>query len=272
MISLIHCLIAIWVVFTITCLGFCLEAHLRYHHKRGIDAEEDFHGRYKYFVQAIYDHDQQPIGYELLLREYDQSRQAWYLPTNIVFFPLSKMIAAIQALMPRLTGRTQLLGLNMTVNQLTDFRAAYFFRWVVGITGSAHEQISIEVDAHELIATNWVQRLVIRRLLAQAPARIKFMIENVDSSRQMYRKLRPFLTHSDYLKFNATAFNKSADHWIDVTLAQWQSRLEAYGVVPIVGKVEEPGQMQLADQLQINYRQGYGYGHPQDLDDLVTTN
>lgn len=256
-------LLITWLLFTLVCLLFCLEARLRYQSKRGIDAEADFGGRYKYFVQTIYANEQ-PVGYELLLREVDPTTGKWHLPANVAAFPLSMVIAAVEEVPPRLTEQTKQLGLNLTVTQLTDFRAGYFFSWLLGVTGRV--EIDIEIGAQELLAANPVQRWVIRRLMtSQRGKRLKFTIEDVDSSRQQYRKLRPFLAATDYLKFNATAFNKSANHWIDVTLAQWQRRLADYEVEPIVGKVEEEGQMALADQLKIDYRQGYGYGKPRDL-------
>lgn len=91
---------------------------------------------------------------------------------------------------------------------------------------------------------------------------VKVTIEDVDSTQRTYVMLRPFLPYIDYLKFNINSFEKSANHWIDITLAQWQRRAEKYGIVATVSKVEEADQVQLADQLGISLRQGYAYGQP----------
>ena len=37
----------------------------------GIDEDKDYTSKYQYFVQAIYDENDQLSGYELLIREYN---------------------------------------------------------------------------------------------------------------------------------------------------------------------------------------------------------
>lgn len=257
----------VFLIFTVICLAVCVEAHFRYKNKRGIDSEKGFSGKYEYFVQAVYNHEQVVSGYELLLREFDQQSKEWRLPRNVAYFPLSKMIYAVQGLMPKLTGEIRSLGLNMTVDQLIDFRAEYFFKWLLGVVEK--QQIIVEIDAQNIAQSSFFQRRTMRRLLqiVKLP-RVKVAIENVDSTHKTYRLLQPFLPNVDYLKFNATAFEKSSNHWIDITLAQWQRRLKRFAVTPIVGKVEDQHQVGLADQLQIELRQGYAFDRPQSLDEL----
>lgn len=45
----------VFVTFTIICLAFCIEAHVRYRTKRGIDDDQGFDSRYEYFGQPVYD-------------------------------------------------------------------------------------------------------------------------------------------------------------------------------------------------------------------------
>lgn len=250
-----------FVLFSLVCLAFCIEAYIRYRPKRGIDDERGFASKYEYFGQPIYDHHGQLYGYELLLREFDPGAEKWRLPSDAVNFPLNRMVAAISEIDPYLTTTTQVVALNMTVSQLADFRAAYFFRWVRGRIGN--RRLSIEVAATDICRSSHAQRRRMRSLLKLLDQlHIKVTIENVDSTWQTYIRLKPFLPYIDYLKFDAQAFNKTADHWIDVTLAQWQRRVRAYEIIPIVGKIEEPQQAQLVDQLKISLRQGYVYGQP----------
>lgn len=81
----------------------------------------------------------------------------------------------------------------------------------------------------------------------------------------MYQKLQRFLPGVDFLKFRIDAFKKSENHWIDITLAQWQRQAQAKNVKIVVGKIETPIQVELANQLAIPLRQGYAYGQPVTL-------
>lgn len=251
----------VFVAFTIICLAFCIEAHVRYRTKRGIDDDQGFDSRYEYFGQPVYDQRGKVYGYELLLRAFDSQNHRWYLPTDVIDFPLSRMVYAVSEIDPYITSKIKVLALNMTVNQISDFRAEYFFKWAQGMVGD--RRLSVELNDVDICRARSLQRQRMRIVLKRLDhARIQVAIENVDSSKRMWRRLRGFLPYIDYLKFDASAFNKSADHWIDVTLAQWQWRAQEHRVVPVVGKVEDNTQVELANQLGINLRQGYAYGHP----------
>ncbi|MQC01335.1 hypothetical protein [Limosilactobacillus reuteri] len=80
-----------------------------------------------------------------------------------------------------------------------------------------------------------------------------------------YNLLQQYLPYIDYLKFNIHSFNKSANHRIDVTLAQWQRRSAIFNIEMIVGKIEDANHIALVNQLNIPFRQGYAYGHPENL-------
>lgn len=71
MTRLILILTIIFIVFTIICILLCVEAHFHYKRKVGIDEDKDYTNKYQYFVQAIYDENDQLSGYELLIREYN---------------------------------------------------------------------------------------------------------------------------------------------------------------------------------------------------------
>lgn len=250
----------IFIIFTTFSLLLCIEARWRYRRKRGIDDDENFHGRYRYFGQTIRSGQRQVIGYELLLREYDGSTGKWHLPNRVSDFPLSRVVQAVQKVDQQLESQETTLALNMTSSQLLDFRADHFFNWVVGVVD---DQILIELNAHDLCDCPWWSRLRLKHRLKQIDhRRIKVVVEGVDSSSRTRRLLRPYLLSVDYLKFNAKAFNKSANHWIDVTLNQWKQYLAKSNVQPVLGRIEEPGQEQLADQLGIKLRQGYIYDQP----------
>ncbi len=257
-------IILLWwtfVWFTVICIGLCISAYFRYRLKTGIDDEHGFVNKYEYFGQPIYDHEGKLHGYELLLREFNQRKKHWQLPKDVADFPLSKVVYTIRQIDPQIIDNIQMLALNMTVSQITDFRAAYFFKWVRGVINN--QQLTIEVDAADIRRASPYKRWQMRSLLKKLDhTTVKVTIEDVDSTQRTYVMLRPFLPYIDYLKFNINSFEKSANHWIDITLAQWQRRAEKYGIVATVSKVEEADQVQLADQLGISLRQGYAYGQP----------
>lgn len=251
----------VFLIFTVICLAFCLEAFLRYRHKRGIDDESGFNSRYDYFGQPVYDQNKHLYGYELLLREFNPRTRQWQLPHDVVGFPLSKMVATIKGDTAKLVGQIQVLALNMTVSQLIDFRAEYFFSWVLGLLGKT--QLTVEIDARDIMKAGFFRRRQLLHILRTLrSSTVTFTIENIDSSRQTYVILRQFLPYIDYAKVDIHAFKKSPNHWIDITLAQWQRRAQQFGVAVAASKVEIPAQVQLLNQLNIGIRQGYAYGGP----------
>ena len=55
MVKLISILTIVFIIFTIICILFCIEAYFRYRQKTGIDEDKNYTNNYKYFVQKIYD-------------------------------------------------------------------------------------------------------------------------------------------------------------------------------------------------------------------------
>ena len=90
-----------------------------------------------------------------MLREYNQHTNKWQLPRNVVDFPLSKIVSTIQEINPQLNDIAN-LSLNMTVSQITDFRAEYFFTLVLGTTNI--KQLVIELDANDIKRANIFKR------------------------------------------------------------------------------------------------------------------
>lgn len=263
MADLAHFLFLVWLIFTVICILICLEAHYRYQNKRGIDQEREFTNQYAYFGQSIHNVAGKKIGFELLLREYNQQTQRWQLPQNVVNFPLSKMVHTIHQIDPAITANLEILALNMTVSQLTDFRAVYFFKWVLGIINQ--QQLTVEIDAKDLLSAPRYQQRHLQRLLKTLDHhQIQVAIENVDSSKEMYQKLQRFLPGVDFLKFRIDAFKKSENHWIDITLAQWQRQAQAKNVKIVVGKIETPIQVELALNWPTNLPSPCGKDMPMD--------
>lgn len=257
-------LFSVFLFFTLICLLFCIEAHFRYRNKVGIDQDKGFSKQYEYFGQPIYNHNNDIIGYELLLREFDRTHQKWRLPNNVDNFPLSKIVYTIDKIDPQILNSIRALALNMTVSQLLDFRSAYFFQWALS---TIHQKrLVVEIDAVDLRQASFIQRRRLIHLLKTLnQEKIEIEIENVDSSRRTYYLLRPFLPYIDYLKFNIHTFHKSENHWIDITLAQWQRRAKEHHITSVVGKIEADNQVELVDRLGIELRQGYAYGRPELL-------
>ena len=97
-------------------------------------------------------------------------------------FPLSKIVSTIQEINPQLKDIAN-LSLNMTVSQITDFRAEYFFTWVLGTTNI--KQLVIELDANDIRRANIFKRKEILYILRKIKRlQIKVTIENVDSSKK----------------------------------------------------------------------------------------
>lgn len=264
MARLINILTIIFIVFTIICILFCFEAYFRYRRKVGIDEDKNYTNNYRYFVQTIYDEEGVLRAYELLLREYDPQSKSWRLPKGVDNFPLNRVAEAVEKQRHQFADDVKLLTINMTVSQLADYRAGNFLNWVMGVL--PENTIVLEFDSKDVLNSNWWRRWHLIRdlkVLARDYPNIQVTIEGIDSSKYDYKKLTRYLSWIDYAKFNATAFNKSEDHWIEVTLAQWQRKLRKYHVKDVLTRIEDENQAALAEQLKINYRQGYFYEKPQ---------
>lgn len=266
MTKLVYLLTIIFIVFTMICLLFCIEAYFRYKSKRGIDEDKDFTNKYQYFVQTIYDEDDQLAGYELLLREFNPQTGRWQLPRGVNYFPLNMVAEAVEKQQDQFKGQIRFIAINMMVSQLVDYRAENFFNWVLGVL--PQKNIVLELDNEDVLNSNWFQRRHLmwdlKRIASEYPT-VRVSIEDVDSSENSYRKLTWLLPWIDYVKFNADTFNKSEQHWIEVTLAQWQRKLEEYDVKVALGKIENESQDALAKQLNVNLREGYFYQKPHQL-------
>lgn len=266
MTKLIHILTIIFIVFTIICLLFCIEAYFRYKTKRGIDEDKNFTNKYQYFVQTIYDEDDQLAGYELLLREFNPQTNRWQLPRGVNDFPLNMAAEAVEKQQDQFKGQTRFIAINMMVSQLADYRAENFVNWVMGVL--PRKNIVLGLDNADILSSNLFQRLHLiwdlKRIARDYPT-VRVSIENVDSSKKSFKKFTRFLPWVDYVKFDADTFNKSEQHWIEVTLAQWQRKLEKYEVKVALGKIETEGQDALAKQLNVNLREGYFYQKPHQI-------
>lgn len=255
----------VFLVFTVICLLLCVQAHFRYQNRRGIDDDRDFNNKYRYFGQSVRNRQGAVIGYELLLREFNPRQGKWQLPHNVADFPLSRMITAIREIDWHRQRPLEFLVLNLTVYQVLDFRIYRFFNWVLGVTGQ--QRLTIELSAHDIIKSGWRNRHRLRSFLKQLNHhKIQIVIEDVDSSQQTYRLLQQFLPYIDGIKFDAPSFEKSQKHWIDKTLGDWQRRLAPYHIISALEKIEGEDQIALANQLQIDLRQGYAFDRPRPLD------
>lgn len=266
MVKLISILTIVFIIFTIICILFCIEAYFRYRRKIGIDEDKNYTNNYKYFVQKIYDKNDKLTAYELLLREYNYQEKQWQLPKDVNNFPLNLVAEAVEKQHHQFADDVGMLTINMTVSQLADYRAGNFLNWVMGVL--PNKIIVLELDINDVLNSNlWRRRRLMKDLeiLARNYPNIQVTIEGVNSSKYHYKKLVKYLPWVDYIKFNASAFNKSNDHWIDVTLAQWQRKLKKYSVKDVLARIEDENQATLAQQLKVNYRQGYHYQKPQQI-------
>lgn len=264
---LILILTTIFIVFTIICILFCIESYFRYRRKVGVDEDKEYTSKYQYFAQAIYGEDDELSGYELLIREHNPETKKWQLPKDVDDFPLNLVAEAIENQRHQFTdNKIKFIAINMTVGQLADYRAVNFLNWVMGVL--PEKNIVLELDNKDVLNSNQFRRQLLMRdlkILAREQPNIKVTIEDVDSSKESYRKLTRFLPWIDYIKFDADTFNKSKDHWIDVTLAQWQRKLKKYHTQVVLGKIETESQDALAKQLNVNLREGYLYQKPQQM-------
>lgn len=110
---------------------------------------------------------------------------------------MSKIVEIIQRIDLNDGQPLRSLALNMTVSQMVDYHADYFFTWVLGIVDV--QKLIVEINKDDILSANYVQQLKLRRTLKKlSQSKICVAIENVDSSTQTYDRLRKFLPYTEH--------------------------------------------------------------------------
>lgn len=212
---------------------------------------------YRYFIQPFFRSDESRIGCELIFREFDHQTKKWVTPYNIKHFPLDRLIIAVKDIQSLMPGDSNSISINMTVSQCVDYRAEYFFKWVIGILDN--QKLNVEINANELMHLNkWEQWRMKKILLEMDDLGVLVTVRNIGSEEDYYRKLSPYASFVDHYCISAHRFNPHKT----LLMKKWQMLAQQYQKPLVLTGIDTVQANNFADEFNIKIRQGFYYSSP----------
>lgn len=213
----------------------------------------------RYFIQKQVDYNQQVIGYECLLRQHNQD-DTWSLPKAMDEMPLQRVIFLLEETFKSLPEEKITLSINLSYEQIMSPEFNYFVRWAI----SKIEPMQLAVELHIDRKRARVREYQFKRKIETAKAYgMQFAIDNVGSKLSNLKNIEPLLSEVDILKCSMRSFRKDDPAvWLDLNLQFWNKLAKDHNIQLVLMGVEDEQDEALAEQLKINWRQGYLFGKP----------
>ncbi|WP_268913660.1 EAL domain-containing protein [Lentilactobacillus sp. SPB1-3] len=222
------------------------------------------HGKLKFFGQPQFDNQGKLLGYELLLREMNESGQ-WQVPWRPNLLTLKQFLDLMREAV-RSIPKGQDVAVNLSKEQLLNPSFEPFIKSVISI--NPDHQVVIETDLSNLASRR--EQALLQRIRSARSLGAKLSVDSVGTTMKEYNQLNAFVGSIDYIKCSMDEYRKSTpDQWLDVNLGSWVAFAKQHGIVLVLAKVETGADYGLAKQLGINYVQGYYTGKPMEIEDGV---
>lgn len=222
----------------------------------------DPHVPLRYFIQKQVDRHGRITGYECLLRTQDAAGQ-WTLPQDFNSLPLRRVIDLLEDTFVSLPTEPVTLSIKLTYQQISSRDFEYFIRWAITKIEPMNLAVEISIKAME--------KRVNRRLLRQQIQMgrnygMQFAVNNVGSELNDLKSIEWLLPEIDILKASMRSFRKEDPHeWLDLNLQFWNRLARKNHIKLVLVGIENATDQALAEQLQIDARQGYLFGKPEDV-------
>lgn len=229
---------------------------------RGGNYLRDPHIPLRYFIQKQVDRHGRITGYECLLRTQDAAGQ-WTLPQDFNSLPLRRVIDLLEDTFVSLPTEPVTLSIKLTYQQISSRDFEYFIRWAITKIEPMNLAVEISIKAME--------KRVNRRLLRQQIQMgrnygMQFAVNNVGSELNDLKSIEWLLPEIDILKASMRSFRKEDPHeWLDLNLQFWNRLARKNHIKLVLVGIENAADQALAEQLQIDARQGYLFGKPEDV-------
>jgi EAL domain-containing protein (putative c-di-GMP-specific phosphodiesterase class I) len=214
-------------------------------------------GKLCYFAQPIENiRTQHVIAYELLLREWHEEQQRWFVPASFDI-DAQTMIALLSDALAKLTIRR--VSINLTNAQFADVKVMRALTEYVE-THMQPRQLTVElVDSPDLVT--------LRRVgVGYRAAGILIAIDDVGSDNK-FREIRGLLPYVNTIKFALQNMRKPgapAPEDAKESLRFWFERAEEQQMLFTFEGIEDGDDIQLATQFGITRGQGYYFSKPQE--------
>lgn len=215
----------------------------------------------RYFIQKQVDYHGQTIGYECLLRQQNPDA-SWSLPSNLDSLPLQRVVFLLEDTFKSLPSKPITLSINLEYNQIISPEFQYFVRWAISKIEPMH--LSIEYTTGNV--KHFKNKYLFEKRIREARHYdMQFSIDNVGSDLKSLKDIEWMLPFVDNIKCSMRAFRKDDPNiWLDLNLQSWNRISQENNINLILMGIENESDEALAEQLNINTRQGYLFGHPKN--------
>ncbi len=218
----------------------------------------------RYFIQRQVDDHGKVTGYECLLRQRTADGR-WVLPQNLETLPLQRVVGLLTDTFNALPADDgdKRLSINLEYAQILSPEFDYFTRWAIARIHPMPLTVELTVDA----AQRYRQHATFLRHIRQGQAYgMHFAIDNVGSDNASLDSIQWMLPVVNVLKCSMRYFRKNEQNeWLDLNLQFWRQFAENRHIKLVLTGVESAEDAALAQQLNIDLRQGYLFGRPEHL-------
>ncbi|MDV7719327.1 EAL domain-containing protein [Pediococcus ethanolidurans] len=215
----------------------------------------------RYFIQKQVNYRGELTGYECLLRQH-QEDGSWKLPTELKTLPLQRVIFLLEETFKSLPEKSITLSINLEYEQIISDEFDYFVRWAI----SNIEPMKLNVEyTTGRNSENLHKRKFRRHIQNGRHYGMHFSIDNVGSKLTNLSDIEWMLPVTDTLKCSMRSFRKTdPNEWLDLNLQFWNHLTQERHINLVLTGIENAEDEALAQQLKIEIRQGYLFGHPID--------
>ncbi|MGL0747175.1 EAL domain-containing protein [Secundilactobacillus paracollinoides] len=227
--------------------------------KRTNDYFDDPDLKLQYFIQEQVNYRGKVIGYECLLRQQHHDG-TWTLPKQLAGMPLQRVVVLLEETFRHLPVVHYSLSINLTYEQIMDPNFPLFVRWAI----SKIDPMDLVIEYHATQQLHSIrQKQFMRQITNAKEYGVRIAIDNADSELTSLHNIEWLLPAVDILKCSMRSFRKEDPNvWLDLNLQFWNNLAKDNHISLYLMGIEDAKDEALAEQLQIDFRQGYLFGKP----------
>ncbi|WP_203641814.1 EAL domain-containing protein [Levilactobacillus andaensis] len=214
---------------------------------------------YRYFLQPQLDvSNNSLIGYELLIRQ--QVDGKWVLPHDFASIPIDVQADLIDRTAKKLALKIGSVSFNVNQSQFIDPTIANAI-----IAAQRHiYPVNLVLEVTEEVTDKKVSnQQIIDQVHFFDDHLIQLSLDDIGTGVNTYDHLEPILPYASEIKFAMQNFRQEKrENEIPEALNFWNKIAKQYKLRLILEGVENEEEHEMADDLEIDLRQGWFYGKP----------